>query len=184
MFSSPLQLTFAKGVPFKIQNPPTRSFQPQTLVAGEMLHPLIVSQDLMRAMRQHRDIFATDPTIEMARFASLISSPSHEKLTHFVRSSHLLHFECALRTHTATGVAGLGLIGTRVICLNSMHTRTCSTLPQTLENSIEFCEQENTVKKKAKKLIKRMEKHLLPTSGSKICALASAQFERHNVTSS
>ena len=34
-----------------------------------------------------------------------------------------------------------------------------------------------------KKLIKRMEKHLLPISGSKICALSSAQTERHNVTS-
>ena len=107
MFSSPLQFALTKGVSFEIQDPRPRSFQPQSLVTGKMLHPLIVSQDLMRAMRQHRDIFATDPTIEMARFAGRVSSPSHEKLTHFVRSPHVLHFECALRTHTTTGVTGL-----------------------------------------------------------------------------
>ena len=136
MLSSPLQFALTKGVSFEIQDPPPRSFQPQSLVTGKMLHTLIVPQDLMRAMRQHRDIFATDPTIEMARFPSRVSGPIHEKLTHFVHSPHLLHFECALRTHTMTAVTGLWLTGTQVTRLNSMHTRTWSTLPQMLENSI------------------------------------------------
>ena len=81
---SPLQLTFAKGISFKIQNPLTRSLQSQLLVMGKMLNPLIVSQDLMSAMRQHRDILTTDPTIEMAWFANCIVSLSVEELTHFV----------------------------------------------------------------------------------------------------
>ena len=148
-----------------------------------MLQPLIVSQYLMGAVSQNRDIFETDPTIEVTWFASRVSSPSHEKLTHFVRSPHLLHLECAIRTHTTMRVIKLWLISTRVTRLNSMHTRTCSTLPQMLENGIYFCEQENTLKeKKAEKLMKRREKNLLPISGSKICALSSAQTERHNVT--
>ena len=46
--------------------------------------PLIVSQDLMRAMRQHRDILSTNPTIDMTRFANCIGSPSDKELTHFV----------------------------------------------------------------------------------------------------
>ena len=81
----PLQFTFTKGVSFKTQNLPARSLQSQSLVTSKTLHPLIASQDLMRAMRQHRDIFSTDPTIEMTWFASCIGSPSHKELTHFVR---------------------------------------------------------------------------------------------------
>ena len=81
----PLQVNFAKGVSFKFQNLQARSLQSQSLVTGKMLHLLIVSQDLMKAMRQHRDSLTTDPTIEIARFASCIGSPSDEELTHFVR---------------------------------------------------------------------------------------------------
>ena len=103
---------------------------------AKMLHPLIVSQDLMRAMRQHRDIFSTDPTIEVTRFASCISSPSHEELTYFVRLPHLPHFECALWSHTTTGVICLWVFGTRITRVNNTWTRTCSTLPKMLKYSI------------------------------------------------
>ena len=72
-------------VSFKIQNSPARSLQSQSLVTSKVFHPLIVSQDLMTAMRPYRDIFSTNPTKEMARFASCIGSPSDEELTHFVR---------------------------------------------------------------------------------------------------
>ena len=127
--------TFTKGVSFKIQNPPPRSFQPQSLVTGKMLHPLIVLQDLMRAMRQHRDILSTNPTIGITRFASCIGSPSEKELTHFVRPPHLLHVDCAPWSHTTTAMTCPWFIGTRVTRVSNI-TETCSTLPQLLKNGI------------------------------------------------
>ena len=113
-----------------------------------MLHPLIVSKDLMRAMRQHRDILSTNPTIEMTQFASCIGSPSHKKLTHVVRPPHIFLLECALWPHTTTGMTGFWFIGTRVTRVGNMWTRTCTTLPQMLKNGIQFSQQENTVKRR------------------------------------
>ena len=51
---------------------------------GKMLDTLKVSQDFMWAMRQHRNVPATDVITEMARFASCIGSPSDEEPTHFI----------------------------------------------------------------------------------------------------
>ena len=96
VLSSPLQFLFTEGFLSKSKTRHPGVSRPQSLVTGEMIHPLIVSQDLMRAMRQHRDILSTNPAIEKTRFATCIGRPSDKELTHFVCPPHLLHFECAL----------------------------------------------------------------------------------------
>ena len=148
-----------------------------------MLHPLIVSQDLMRAMRQHRDIFSTDPTIEMTRFASCIGSPSHEELTYFVRPPHTffilnVRFDSTRRREwLAPNSSALeSLVSTtRGPGRAALCPKCWSTASNSVNKKIQWREE-------SEKVIKHIEKHLLFISGSKICALSSAQTERHSVT--
>ena len=145
-FSLTLQLTLTKGVSLKVQYPPNRCLQSQSLVTGKTLDTLKVSQDIVWAVCQHRNVFAADATIENARFASRIRSSSDEEPTDFICSPHLRHFICALWPHTTTGIAGFWFVCAGVTRVKNMWTRRCNTLSNCWRTASNSVNRKNTPK--------------------------------------
>ena len=137
----------------------------------------------MWAVSQHRNVFAADATIKMARYANRIRCSRDEKPTEFIWSPRLLQFVRALWSHTTTGMAGLWFVCACITLVKNMWSRRCNTLSQRLKNNILFCEHEQySEERKATKIRKHVVKYLLPMSGHEIFALSSAQIEWDNVT--
>ena len=85
-----------KGVSLKVQCPPARCLQSQSLVTGKVVDTLEASQDFIWAVSQNQNVFAVDKASEVVRFASCICGSSDEKSTNFIGSPNLLHFVRAL----------------------------------------------------------------------------------------
>ena len=130
-----LQLTFTEGVSLKVQYPPTRGLQSQSLVTNKMFDTLEVSQVFMWTMGQHPNFLVADATIRVARCASCICSSSDEETTDFICLPHFLHFKRALWPHTSTGVTRFWLFCTRITCVSNMWTRGAVLCPRCLRTA-------------------------------------------------
>ena len=107
----------AHGVALKIQHTPAGSLQTKTLISDEMLCALIMTQDLVHAVRQHRHILPAQTAIEVTWLPGSIRWPSHEKTTKFTSGPHLLHFEALLPTDSPPRLTDVRFIAASVACL-------------------------------------------------------------------
>ena len=104
-------------VALKIQHTPARSLQTKTLISGEMLCSLVMTQNLVHSVRQHRHVLPAETAIEVTWLPRSISWPSHEETTKLTSSPHLLHFEALLSTDSAPRLTHVRLIAASVACL-------------------------------------------------------------------
>ena len=105
------------GVALEIQHTPAGSLQTKTLISGEVLCSLVMTQDLVHSVRQHRHILPAETAIEVTRLPRSISWPSHEETTKFTSGPHLLHFEALLSTDSPPRLTHVRLIAASVACL-------------------------------------------------------------------
>ena len=147
-----------------------------------MLHTLEVSQDFRCAVRQNWNILPADVTVEVARFASSICSPSDEESTDFIcpRTFFILNvrFDCKRRRGWLASDSS-ALVSLVSAACGLKGAEPCPKRWRTASNSANRKYSEET---KTTKAMKYVVSYLLVMSGSKICALSSAQIERHSVT--
>ena len=105
------------GVALEIQHTPAGSLQTKTLISGEVLCSLVMTQDLVHSVRQHRHILPAETAIEVTWLPGSIRWPSHEQTTKFTSGPHLLHLEALPPTDSPPRLTDVRFIAASVACL-------------------------------------------------------------------
>ena len=105
------------GVALEIQHTPAGSLQTKTLISGEVPCSLVMTQNLVHSVRQHRHILPAETAIKVTWLPRSISWPSHEETTKFTSGPHLLHFEALLSPDSPPKLTHVRLIASSVACL-------------------------------------------------------------------
>ena len=127
----PLSFNFfvSKRVSTEIENPATRSLQPQALILWEKKSTLKLSKILVRFIRQHRHNLAANSSKEVTRLPRIIGGSSNEEVSEFISSVLLIHLLGFLARNLSTSRIPDWLTSTRVCsCLDTLGIPRRSTL--------------------------------------------------------
>ena len=142
--SAPLPLNFflSHEVSFKNKHSPTRSFQTKTLTSWKVLGLLVIAQDLVYSIRHDRHTFPANAVVKTTGFPGCVRWLSHKEAAQLIRSPHLLHLICLLRTDPSLGLTPFSFISLVSVASNVWGTAsdelysTCSTRPKTSSNPV------------------------------------------------
>ena len=87
----PLNLLLCHGIAFKINNPPTWSFQTKKSICRKVLGSPKVAKDLVHSKCHDRHVFLADPAVKMTGFSGCVYCPTHKEAAQLLRPPHLLH---------------------------------------------------------------------------------------------